>query len=83
MQALCWSDRLAMFPDPFAPFTRLGSEFQRGAEEVRKQAELIGVKIVHQLHYSGIAKAVIAEQLTHARPVLLFDMHVVVRVVGA
>lgn len=44
MQALCWSDRLAMFPDPFAPFTRLGSEFQRGAEEVREQAELIGVK---------------------------------------
>lgn len=81
-QALRRGDWLAVFPDPFTPLARLGSELQRGTEEVGEQAELIGVKIVHQLHHLGVTQSVIAEQLTHTRPVLLLDTRVVVRVVG-
>jgi len=72
-----------VFSNPFTPLARLGSELQRWAEEVREQAELIGVQIVHQLHHFGITQAVIAEQLADTRPILLLDMRVVVRVVGA
>ena len=81
--ALGGRDWLAVFSDPFTPLARLGSELQCWAEEVREQAELIRVHVVHQLHHPGITQAVIAEQLAHARPVLLLDMRVVVRVVGA
>ena len=81
--ALGGRDWFAVFSDPFASFARLGGEFQCGAEEVGEQAELIGLQIVHHLHHLRIAQAVIAEQLTHTRPILLFNMRVVVRVVWA
>lgn len=82
-QALCRGDRLAVFSDPFAALARLGLKLQSRAEEVGKQAEFIGIQIVHQFDHSGIAHSVIAEQLAYARPVFLLNMRIVVGVIGA
>lgn len=82
-QALCRGERLAVFSDPFTALARLGLKLQSRAEEVGKQAEFIGIQIVHQLDHADIAHSVIAEQLAYARPVFLLDMGVVVGVIRA
>jgi len=72
-----------IFFDVFGVDALLLLEFQSGAEEILEGAPLIAIKIIHQINQMQLVEAVIAEELAHVRPVLLFDMSTIVFVVGA
>ena len=63
--------------DPF-----LGDKFYRWTEEVVEQAPFGAVKIVEEIDRSYIVQSFVSYPLPYMAPVLLFDMGVVVFVVG-
>ena len=58
-------------------------EFQRGTEVIVERAPRVGVQIVHQVDQLGILEAGVAEELADVAPVCLFDVGIVVFLVGA
>lgn len=57
-------------------------ELERGQEEVEQQGELLLVEVIDQRDELRGVEALIAEALSDVRPVLLFDVRVVVVLVG-
>ncbi len=53
-----------------------------GEEEVVQLPPFAGVEVVEEFHQPGIVEALRAEPLAHVCPVLLFDMGVVILVIG-
>jgi len=60
-----------------------GEEFHGGAEEVMKEPPLMTIEVIKERDDLGIIEALVAEPLTDMGPVFLFDMSVVVFVVGS
>ena len=50
---------------------------------VLEQAPLVAVEVVDAFDQSGVIESVVAEEMSHMRPVFLFDVGVVVFLVGA
>ena len=60
-----------------------GDEFCRGAEEVMKESPLLGIEMIEEGDHPGVIESFIAEPLTDMGPVFLFDMGVIVLVIGS
>jgi hypothetical protein len=60
-----------------------GDEFCRGAEQVMEESPLMGVEVIEQGDGTGIIESLIAEPLTDMGPVFLFDVGVIVFVIGS
>ena len=63
--------------------TLLGLELGRGKEEVMQQPPCGGVEVVEERDNSGAIESLRPEPLADRRPVLLFDMGIVVLLVGS
>lgn len=63
--------------DPF-----LREELHGGAEEIMKESPLFGIEVIEERDDSGIIEALIPEPLADVCPVLLFDMGVIIFVIG-
>ena len=63
--------------DPF-----LRDELHGRAEEVKKESPFFGIEVIEERDDSGIIEALIAEPLADVGPVLLFDMGVIIFVIG-
>ena len=60
----------------------LVEEFEGGEGEVDQERELVGVEVIHERKDPGILEAEIAEVLADVGPVLLFDVGVVILLIG-
>lgn len=63
--------------DPF-----FGDEFYGGAEEVVEEAPFFCIEVVERRNAIGIVQAIITEPLSDMGPVFLFDVGVVVFMIG-
>jgi hypothetical protein len=63
--------------DPF-----LREELHGRAEEIMKESPLFGIEVIEERDDSGIIEALISEPLADVCPVLLFDMGVIIFVIG-
>ena len=63
--------------DPF-----LREELHGGAEEIMEESPLFGIEVIEERDDSGIIEALIPEPLADVCPVLLFDMGVIIFVIG-
>ena len=63
--------------DPF-----LRDELHGRGEEIKKESPLFGIEVVKKRDDSGIIEALISEPLADVCPVLLFDMGVIIFVIG-
>ena len=73
--------RIVVF-DGFRADSFFCDEFYRGAEEIVKEPPFLGIEVVEGRHDIGIIQAVVSDPLPYVRPVFLFDMGVVIFVVG-
>ena len=62
------------------PFFR--DELHGRAEEVMKESPLFSIEVIEERDDSGVIEALISEPLTDVGPVLLFDMGVIIFVIG-
>ena len=60
----------------------LVDEFDRGAEEVVKEPPFMAVEFVEERHKSVVIKPIIPQPLSYMSPVFLFDVGVIVFVIG-
>lgn len=60
-----------------------GEEFGGGAEEVVEESPFLGVEVIEERDDLGVIEALVAEPLADVGPVFLFDVGVVLFVVGA
>ena len=63
--------------DPF-----LRDQLHGRAEEIEKESPLFGIEVVKKRDDFGIIEALISEPLADVCPVLLFDMGVIIFVIG-
>ena len=69
--------------DGFGADSFFGEEFHGGAEEVMKESPFLGIEVIEERDDLGIIEALISEPLADMSPVFLFDMGVVIFVIGA
>jgi hypothetical protein len=58
-------------------------EFDGGAEEVKKESPFLGVEVIEEGDGFRVIEALVSEPLADMSPVFLFDMGVVIFVIGA
>ena len=63
--------------DPF-----LRDELHGRAEEIKKESPLFGIEVIEERDDSGIIETLITEPLADVCPVLLFDVGVIIFVIG-
>ena len=68
--------------DGFGADSFFGEEFHGGKEEVMKESPFMGIEVIEERDDSGIIEALIPEPLADVCPVLLFDMGVIIFVIG-
>ncbi len=82
-QPLARCFRWMVFFDVFGVDALFLLEFQSGAKEILESAPFVVIEIVHEIDQLWFIEALIAEELSHVRPVFLFDVSTIVFVVGA
>lgn len=75
--------RSFVMPHGFAAAFLPARQFEAGTEVVLEPAPFLRVEFVHQADEFGVFEAVMAKELAHMRPVLLFDVGVVIFAIGA
>lgn len=69
--------------DGFGADSFFGEEFHGGEEEVMKESPFKGIEVIEERDDFGIIEALVAEPLAGMGPVFLFDMGIIVFMIGA
>ena len=74
--------RRVMVFNGFGTDSFLRDELHGRAEEIMKESPLFGIEVIEERDDTGVIEALISEPLADVGPVLLFDMGVIIFVIG-